>query len=191
LIAEVSLQETAFLELKTWFLENTRCQTTGGIRKMRFVVGAMMVIFFFAGVGLFWKGLQSLFQMIRRRPRLLSAQGTVLKVERKVDIMGTTRQQRRRGGNISHYPVIHFLNDKGESVSFRSEIGDKGQTSSYYTGQVLPVLYDPEGEMPPMIDSWSGIWLIPISLTVAGVVFVGGSLIIWFAFGERIMGGAF
>jgi Protein of unknown function (DUF3592) len=156
---------------------------------MRFIVGAMMVIFFIAGVGLFWKGLQSLFQMIRRRPHLLSAQGTVLKVERKVDITGVSRQERRRGSNIAHYPVIHFLNHRGESVSFRSEVGDKGRTSSYSTGQVLPVLYDPEGEMPPMIDSWSGLWLIPISLTAAGVVFVGGSILIWFAFGERILGG--
>jgi hypothetical protein len=179
----------ALLELKTRFLENTKYQITGGFRKMRFIVGAMMVIFFMVGVGLFWNGLKSLFLMIQRRPRLLSAQGTVLKVERKMDVTGTTRQERRRGGNISHYPVIHFLNDKGESVSFRSEVGDKGHTSSYYTGQVLPVLYDPVGEMPPMIDSWSGVWLMPISLTVAGVVFVGGSLMIWFAFGERIMGG--
>jgi hypothetical protein len=108
-----------------------------------------------------------------------------------VDVTNTTRQERRRGQNIAHYPVIHFLNDKGESVSFRSEMGDRGNTSKYYTGQVLPVLYDPEGEMAPIIDSWSGLWLLPVSLTVAGVVFVGGSFMMWFAFGERIMGGAF
>ena len=156
---------------------------------MRFIVGGMMVIFFIVGVGLFWNGLKSLYQTSRRRPRLLSAQGTVLKVERKVDVTNTTRQERRRGQNIAHYPVIHFLNDKGESVSFRSEMGDRGNTSKYYTGQVLPVLYDPEGEMAPIIDSWSGLWLLPVGLTVAGVLFVGGSLMIWFAFGERIMGG--
>jgi hypothetical protein len=39
-----------------------------------------------------------------------------------------------------------------------------------------------------MIDSWSGLWLMPVSLTAAGVVFVGGSLMIWFAFGDRILG---
>ena len=101
-----------------------------------------------------------------------------------------THRGRRRGSNLAHYPIIQYQNQMGETVSFRSEVGDMGQKSSYYQGQTLKILYDPEGQLSPMLDSWWGLWFPPTSITLGGLVFIGGSILIWVAFGDRIMGWA-
>jgi len=50
------------------------------------------------------------------------------------------------------------------------------------------VLYDPDGEIPPMIDSWAGIWAPHLIRTIAGPIFIFGALLIYWAFGDRILG---
>jgi len=50
------------------------------------------------------------------------------------------------------------------------------------------VVYDPDGEVGPMLDTWSGMWLSNVMVVVAGVVFMAGALLIAWAFGDRMLG---
>jgi hypothetical protein len=53
----------------------------------------------------------------------------------------------------------------------------------------VSVLYDPGGELAPVLGSGTGgLWFIPLTLALAGLLFIGGGLVIWLAFGDRILG---
>ena len=47
--------------------------------------------------------------------------------------------------------------------------------------------YDPDDEIPPMIHSWTGIWGPHLVRTIAGPLFICGALLIYWAFGDRIL----
>jgi hypothetical protein len=50
------------------------------------------------------------------------------------------------------------------------------------------VVYDIDDKLPPMINSFSGVWLPVILQIIGGAVFIGGGLLIYFAFGAKIFG---
>lgn len=152
---------------------------------MRLIVGAMMVIFGLAGVALVWNALKLFEHTWRRLPHLLHAQGTVMRIERRRRTFSSGGRMRTM---VATFPVIQFLNHAGELVSFQSAVGD-AEPSRYRPGQAIKVRYDPEGQLPPMIDSWSGLWLPVLFQSIGGLVFIGGSVLIWVAFGQRIIGG--
>jgi hypothetical protein len=76
----------------------------------------------------------------------------------------------------------------GAETTFISEIGAGARTERYVVGQKIAVLYDPDGEIPPMINSWAGIWLPHLIHTIAGPIFIFAALLIYWAFGDRILG---
>jgi len=152
---------------------------------VRYLLAAMLVIFCLAGVSLLWSALRSLLLLLRRLPYLVRVEGEVVALHQK-RMYSSGRRGRSR---IANYPVISFQNQLGETVSFRSEVGDLGQVSRYVEGQSVPVRYDPSGELSPMLDSWWASWGVPVMLACGGLGFVGGAALIWFAFGERILGG--
>jgi hypothetical protein len=84
------------------------------------------------------------------------------------------------------FPVVKFTTSAGKEITFQLETGDSGDVSRYSVGQRLGVRYDPEGAFRPMMDSWSGVWLPNMMAVFSGLVFLFGSYLIYFAFGDRI-----
>ena len=153
---------------------------------MRYVVGFMMVVFFLGGVGLFATGALGLVRRFAARCRLRPAQGEIVGIDKRQVVMdnesGRTAEY--------HYPEIRFRPGSGVPQTFLSEIGAGARAERYAVGQKIAVLYDPDGEIPPMIDSWAGIWGPHLVRTIAGPLFVGAALFIYWAFGDRIFGPA-
>ena len=151
---------------------------------MRYVVGLMMVAFFLGGVGLFAAGVRGLIRRFAARRRLRPAEGEIVRIEKRQKI--TDRESGRTAEY--HYPEIKFRPEPGSDKTFTSEIGAGARASRYAVGQKIAVLYDPDGEIPPMIDSWAGIWGPNLVRTIAGPLFIFGALLIYWAFGDRILG---
>src|SRR5262249_38058456 len=85
-----------------------------------------------------------------------------------------------------HFPVITFRR-RGETQTFTSAFGH-GEKTRFVIGQKIGVRYDPTGAIPPTVDSWSGLWLTPVSGIVAGSVFLGGAALVYVTFGRRVFG---
>lgn len=154
---------------------------------MQYVVGSMMVIFLLIGVFFVFYGLKDFRLRHQRRSHLVHVEGVVLSVKRK-NPPRKNRTSPYQKQTWMFFPVIRFTSLSGEAITFQSEMGDNGQKSKYSPGQRLPVLYDPENQIPPMIDSWWGLWGSPVFMTLGGIVFVGGGVLIFVAFGDRIFG---
>ena len=151
---------------------------------MRYVVGLMMVAFFLAGVGLFAAGVCGLIRRFAARRRLRPAEGEIVRIDKRQE---TTDYESGRTAEY-HFPEIKFRSEWGGDKTFTSEIGAGARSSRYAVGQKIAVLYDPDGEIPPMIGSWAGIWGPHLVRTIAGPIFIFGALLIYWAFGDRILG---
>lgn len=153
---------------------------------MRYLLLVMIIAFFASG--LFFLGVsgRELLRKLASRSRFERADGVVMNVHRKR--MRSTNQHRYKP-TILNFPVIRFTTQAGDAITFTSETGDSGKTSRYSPGKRVPVRYDPHGEFPPMIDSWSGVWLPALMALLAGAGFILGAILIVIAFGNRILGG--
>ncbi len=154
---------------------------------MRYIVGFMMFAFLLCGTGLVIAAVRDLILKIYRMSYFRRATGSVIKVEREKQI-AQPGGFRRRKAHYRFFPVIRFRHLSGEEITFRSEIGDGGTASKYRVGQRIAVVYDVDNKLPPMINSFAGVWLPVLILAFAGSVFIGGGLLIYFAFGEKIFG---
>ena len=151
---------------------------------MRYVAGLMMVAFLLAGVGLFAVGVRQLVRRLATRHRLRPAEGEIVRIESRQEVTDTDSGRTAE----YHYPEIRFRTRPGADTTFLSEIGAGARAARYAIGQTIAVLYDPDGKIPPMINSWAGIWAAHLVRTIAGPIFVFGALLIYLAFGERILG---
>jgi len=151
---------------------------------MRYVVGLMMVAFLLAGVGLFVAGVHELIRRLAARRRLRPATGEIVRIEKRQEITDT------ESGRTATYdfPVIKFRSQWGSEQTFTSEIGAGERTARYAVGQTIDVLYDPDGEISPVIKSWAGLWAHPLILAVVGPIFIFAGLLVYWAFGDRIFG---
>ena len=170
---------------------------------MDFLFGALMIILFFLiGSGLIWAGVRSWLDMIRIRPRLLKAQGVVTNIVTESKAMRTSNESRTYA--VHRFPVIHFHTQAGEARTFRSEVGEvetryrhstwgltpkrKGAHEfQYVVGQTISVLYDPLGEVPPRLDTWSALNGLSLALIVGGIAFCGASVLLWVIFGAKLV----
>ena len=134
----------------------------------------------------FWLVKSSISGLLLRRtivPELVKTQGLVTEIHTETRLQVETGDRKRKHHNnhqLVHYPIIQYQTTTGETVTFKSELGDvtqmsSGQPSKYYVEQILPIVYDPQGRLQPMIDSWWGIWGGLVSSLVGGVVFMLGS----------------
>ena len=151
---------------------------------MRYVIGLMMVGFFLAGVGLFAAGVRQLMRRFAASRRLQPAEGEIVRIEKRQKVTDT------ESGRTAEYdyPEIKFRPAWGGDEIFISEIGAGARVSRYVVGQKIAVLYDPDGEIPTMIDSWAGIWMPHLVHTIVGPIFIFGALLIYWAFGDKILG---
>lgn len=146
---------------------------------MRYLLFVMMIACFAAGVFTLGVSGRELLRKLASRGRFERADGVVMNVRRKK--MKSTNEHRYKP-TILNFPVIRFTTQAGDAVTFTSETGDSGKISRYSPGERVPVRYDPHGEFPPMIDSWSGVWLPPLMAMLAGVGFILGAILIAIAF---------
>ena len=159
----------------------------------------MLVAFALVGCLLIWEGVRSWVVTLRRRPHLRKTQGTVITVEKKRETRTSGSPPRMRT-YVKFHPVINFTTPDGKIQSFTSEMGESyvvqkrsdgthtEPVSKYSPGQRLDILYDPEGKLPPCLNSWSGLFGPVAALIAAGLVFCGGSALIWFAFKDKLTG---
>src|SRR5215475_2051680 len=151
---------------------------------MKFIALTMMVVFPLTGVIFLIVSVRELIRRIARRRYFLRTDGIIVGIRTKT--LRTTRRGRLKP-TIMHFPVIKFTSQTGESVTFTSETGDTGPVSGYAQGQFLAILYDPKGELGPMLATWSGVWLPNLMGVVAGIIFLLAGLLIYWAFWERII----
>jgi hypothetical protein len=151
---------------------------------MRYVVGFMMVAFFLGGVGLFAAGVRGLIRRFAARRRLRPAGGEIVRIESRQVGVGSDSVRTME----YHYPEIRFRPEWGEETTFLSEIGAGAAAKRYAVGQKIAVLYDPGGEIPPMIDSWAGIWGPHLVRAIVGPLFIAAAVGIYWAFGDKILG---
>jgi hypothetical protein len=151
---------------------------------MRYVVGLMMVAFLLGGVGLFAYGVRELVRRFAARGRLRPAEGEIVRIEVRTESTGSDSSRTAE----YHYPEIRFRPGRGGEMTFLSEIGAGARAKRYAVGQKIGVLYDPDGEIPPMIDSWAGMWFPHLVRTIVGPLFIAAAAFIYFAFGDRIFG---
>jgi hypothetical protein len=116
----------------------------------------------------FFCGIQGLWFTWRRRAFLRSAVGKVIKVEMEHLNLSDS------GDDSVYFPTLRFKTDSGEVKTFRSEIGF-GPSSPYKVGMTIPVLYDPDDVLPPMIHSWATIWGGHITFLFGGLFFLGAA----------------
>jgi len=151
---------------------------------MRYVVGFMMVAFFLGGVGLFGYGARELIRRFAARGRLRRAEGEIVRIDIRHETTGSGSGRTAE----YHYPEIRFDPGRGGEQAFLAEIGAGARARRYAVGQKIGVLYDPEGEVPPMIDSWAGIWFPHLVRAIVGPLFIGAAVFIYWGFGDRIFG---
>ena len=90
---------------------------------LEFLFGAMVIILFFLiGIGLVWAGVRSWLNMVRIRPRLLTAQGVITNIITESKAMRTSNESKSYA--VHRFPVIHFHTQEGKAQSFRSEVGE-------------------------------------------------------------------
>lgn len=154
---------------------------------MRYLVGFMMVAFLLIGAGLVLAAVRDLILKLTRMIYFRRATGIVVKVERERQF-AQPDDFRHRAAQYRFFPVIKFNHLSGREATFRSAIGDGGETSKYRVGQRIAVVYDVDDKLPPTINSWAGVWLPVLILAFAGLVFIGGAALIYFAFGAKIFG---
>jgi hypothetical protein len=98
----------------------------------------------------------------RRRPFLRSAVGEVIEVQ--MHYLGVPES----GDDSVYTPVVRFKTAPGKVKTFRSALSI-GSPSKYKVGMTIPVLYDPDDVIPPMIDSWATIWGVHIVFLFGGL----------------------
>ena len=154
---------------------------------MRYAVGLMMFAFLLGGVGLVFAAVKEFVLKFYRMSYFRRATGSVVRIERERQLAQPDGSRHRRA-QYRFFPVIKFNHLAGREVTFKSEIGDGGEASKYRVGQRIAVVYDIDDKLPPMINSFSGVWLPIVLQAVGGTVFIGASVLIYFAFGAKIFG---
>jgi hypothetical protein len=150
---------------------------------MKYAVGLMLLVFSVIGLWRSVAGLRGLWITWRRRPFLKSAVGRIASLQKHVSVSD------ENGPTTVNLPVVRFTTDSGEVKEFASQIGSAAGTAKYRVFDTLPVLYDPDGGLPPTIDSWMTLWGGHLLHVILSLFFLGGCALVIVGFGGRIFGG--
>jgi hypothetical protein len=154
---------------------------------MRYVVGLMIVFIPVGGLFCIVAGVRGLWTTWRRRAFLRAAEGIIvgIKTEPVINDDSTSSELQR-----SYRPILRFTTEEGEVHEFVSALGKIGTEPPYRKGDRLPVLYDPDGVLPPLVDCWFALWGFHLMLSAfAGPLFIGCSVLLCLAFGHRVLYG--
>src|SRR5262249_21001758 len=159
-----------------------RCSDLGVL--MRYVVGLMMVLSQLFGLMCIVIAVRELWTTWRRRPFMRSATGIIVGVKQEPTI-GSVEFESQPG----YRPILRYTTETGEVRQFVSESGWTGRKSHYSRAAQLPVLYDPDGVLPPRINSWFALWGGHLLLIALGLISIGCGALIYVLFGQRVLHG--
>jgi len=128
--------------------------------------------FWLLALGAFFGAIAELWSKCRRRPFLRPAVGEVFNVE--VHSLNLPPDGSYDSDDRVYAPVVRFKTASGEVKTFKSPVS-VGSPSKYKVGMTIPVLYDPDDVMPPMIDAWVTIWGFNVILFVFALVMLGAA----------------
>src|SRR5687767_8795698 len=115
---------------------------------MYYLLGFMLTMSLLAGSFILWLGIREVFQRWTNVGKMHRTQGTIIRIHTKYGRIAKPSGAAHARSQQRNYPVVRFTAQSGAPITFRSEIGDVGQTR-YHVGQELPVLYDPMGRLKP------------------------------------------
>jgi hypothetical protein len=144
----------------------------------------MVMAFVLGGIGLFAAGVRELIRRFAARHRLRSAKGEIVRIEKRQESPDSDSGRT----TVYDFPEIKFRPERGSEQTFISDIGTGERTARYAVGQTIDVLYDPDGELSPMINSWAGQWVSPLIQVIVGPMFIFAGLFVSWAFGDKILG---
>lgn len=71
--------------------------------------------------------------------------------------------------STSYYPIVVFVDDEGEQITFRSSVGTN--PPSYQKGERVEVLYHSGNSTDATINGFIALWLGPMICGILGLVF--------------------
>jgi hypothetical protein len=74
----------------------------------------------------------------------------------------------------SHYPVFRFRDVKGRELTVRSSTSSK----SYFVGDSIPILYDPQSPLDAYVDEPLMLYLLPGIFGILGILFLFGMFMV-------------
>jgi hypothetical protein len=122
------------------------------------MVAGVMFVCGAVGVGLMMTGLRQLSQRIRSKAGMVPVEGKIVGF----------RTRRARGRTEFSFPIIEYLRGDGTSERFESVMGNPKSHLRQQIGDSVAVLYDPDRRIEPMIASFTGKYLEPVALLLAG-----------------------
>jgi len=154
---------------------------------MKYVVVMFLIAFSLVGLLLLLAGLKGLWNILRRWPFLKSVVGEIVSVEQSQSL--SSKDDPGTVALVAFRPVVRFTTAEGEMKQFCSATGKLAATSPYSIGTSVPVLYDPDNEIPPMLHTWFAMWGVKVACLLGGLVFLGGAALTYAAFGDRVFNG--
>ena len=98
----------------------------------------------------------------------LRTQGTIVDHYKCVSTsVGDPRN--RTGPDVSYFPVVEFRTVAGAAIRFRGATGSG--VPDYETGSLVMVAYRPDNPQEAQIVNFSQLWLGPLVVIVAGLLF--------------------
>jgi hypothetical protein len=152
---------------------------------MKYVVALFLIAFPLCGVLVLLVGIRGLWATWRRRPFLESAEGVIIAVKTRRAIVSDDSPR----AESVYEPVVRFTTASGDVKEFHSSTGKVAATSPYRLGATVFVLYDPESEIPPMLDDWFSLWGGHLLCLIGGLVFFVGAALTYVAFGRQLFSG--
>lgn len=74
----------------------------------------------------------------------------------------------------SHFPVFKFRDEKGRELTVRSSTSSK----SYFVGDPIPILYDPQNPLDAQVDEPLMLYLLPGIFGIIGILFLFGMFLV-------------
>jgi hypothetical protein len=80
------------------------------------------------------------------------------------------------------YPVVEFVTQGGQQVRFRGRSGSNPAT--FYPGETVTVLHEPDNPWNAVIESFGELWLGPWITGVMGIAFSGVAIGVLLGLGQ-------
>jgi hypothetical protein len=149
------------------------------------LLACMAFGFFLAGAGLIKSALDQLQLVRQRKAHMIEVMGVVTGIHSDFERRGSS--SRTSGPDFIHYPIVEYTMPSGEKVTFQSETGNIGDLPEYEEGQSVPVLYDPTGQLKPVINRKGALTEVPMMIGAGGAVLVLGSFLVAFIFVQNFV----
>lgn len=98
----------------------------------------------------------------------ISARNFVNSAEGATGVVIDNDTSRDEDGDITYFPIIRFLTQDGEDITFRSDIGTGNERT---LGSSVDVLYKTDDPSDALLDGFVEKWFLPLLFGFMGVIF--------------------